>query len=63
MGWLDHKEWTKPLWIFRSKPLVLDPRSQALAWERESLKLCFDPLQALADSHVGSDHGWSVGRM
>ena len=33
----------------------LDPRSQALAWERESLKLCFDALQALTDHHVGSE--------
>ena len=36
------------------------PRSQALAWERGSLKLCFDAQQALAAHHVDSEVGWRV---
>ena len=40
---------------FSANTTSFSPRSQALAWKRESPKLCFDALQTLADHHVGSN--------
>ena len=39
----------------RSEKVILHPRSQELAWERGSLKLCFNALKTLATNHVGSE--------